>query len=807
MKRFFRWAGILFLVFLALAGAGAGTLAVLVMTDVYTSFDPEKLGTYSQTTWILDREGQIVSGLFGTENRIYVPIEEIPKTVQDAFIAAEDVRFYSHHGVDPIRILGAFVANLRSGGLSQGASTITQQLVKNTHLTAEKTWSRKFEEAILALKVERAYTKDQILEMYLNCVYFGNGAYGVGMAAYKYFDKPVQELTLTEAAALAATLKAPSNYAPHIEPENNARRRAQVLTTMAGEGFLSAEEADAAKAAPLVLNPGGEDLVQSSWYLDAVLEEAEARLGSTSEEILEMGLRIYTGLDSEVQAACDKVFADDALFPADSADGTPCQSALVLMDSRTGEVLAMVGGRAYEVRRGFNRALDGARQPGSVLKPLAVYAPALERRIATPATVLLDEPTDFGGYKPRNYGDTYYGLVTLRTAAARSLNVPAVRLLDQMGGYAGYESLLRFHIDPDETDTGLSLAVGSMREGVTPLRLCAAYASLSASGVYREPVLIRRIEDSAGQVLYEADGAAEPVLEEEVAYVLTNMLRSAATWGTAKALNALEVPIAAKTGTVGYEGARNRDAWAAAYTPSLAAVCWMGFDQTDADHALLGSVTGGRQPVALLYEVLSRLDLAGEEFPEPQEGVTWAALDGRTLQQAGQPALAGPYTLEEDVVWEVFVSGTEPTAVSDIRVLPQAPADLTVEGDERGLPVLRFTAPDAGAVYHIYRTYRGSAHEIAQVQAGPDGRAAYLDESAQRLYAYEYFVVAEFPDTGLLSENSASVAYTVPLLPFALPWDFGLSPAQTPEPTEPPQESAAPAPTATPEPAQETPAA
>ena len=350
MKRFFRWAGILFLVFLALAGAGAGTLAVLVMTDVYTSFDPEKLGTYSQTTWVLDREGQIVSGLFGTENRIYVPIEEIPKTVQDAFIAAEDVRFYSHHGVDPIRILGAFVANLRSGGLSQGASTITQQLVKNTHLTAEKTWSRKFEEAILALKVERAYTKDQILEMYLNCVYFGNGAYGVGMAAYKYFDKPVQELTLTEAAALAATLKAPSNYAPHIEPENNARRRAQVLATMAEEGFLSAEEADAAKAAPLVLNPGGEDLVQSSWYLDAVLEEAEARLGSTSEEILEMGLRIYTGLDSEVQAACDEVFADDALFPADSADGTPCQSALVLMDSRTGEVLAMVGGRASTAR-------------------------------------------------------------------------------------------------------------------------------------------------------------------------------------------------------------------------------------------------------------------------------------------------------------------------------------------------------------------------------------------------------------------------------------------------------------------------
>ncbi|MGI5884285.1 MAG: PBP1A family penicillin-binding protein, partial [Candidatus Spyradocola sp.] len=743
--------------------------------------------------------------LFGTENRIYIPIEEIPEYVRNAFLAAEDVRFYSHHGVDPIRILGALVANLRSGDLSQGASTITQQLVKNTHLTAEKTWSRKLEEAILALKVERAYTKDQILEMYVNCVYFGNGAYGIGMAAYAYFDKPVQELTLTEAAALAATLKAPSNYAPHIEPENNARRRAQILTTMAEEGFITAEQAEEAKSEPLVLQPGGEDLIEGSWYLDAVLEEAETRLGKTSEEILEMGLRIYTGLDSRVQAACDAVFTDSSLFPADSADGTPCQSALVLMDSQTGDVLAMVGGREYEVRRGFNRVTDGARQPGSTLKPLAVYAPALERRIATPATVLLDEPTDFQGYSPKNYGDVYYGPVTLRTAAARSLNVPAVRLLDQMGGSAGYESLLRFRIQPDETDTGLSLAVGSMKQGVTPLRLCAAYASLSASGAYQEPVLIRRIEDSEGKVLYEAESEPEQVLEESVAYVLTNLLRSAATWGTAKTLNALEIPIAAKTGTVDFADGSNRDAWAAAYTPSLAAVCWMGFDQTDAAHALPGSVTGGKQPAQLLLAVLSQLELPAEEFAEPKEGVTWAALDGKTLLQAeGQAALAGPYTLEEDVVWEVFVSGTEPTVVSDLRTLPQAPSNLTVESGENGLPLLRFTAPDAGAVYHIYRSYRDSAHEIAQVQADETGSVVFLDESAQRLYTYAYFVVAEFPDTGLLSESSASVSYTVPLLPFALPWDFGLSPTETPAPS-PQEEPEASTPAATEPPAPDEP--
>lgn len=799
MKRILKAAGIFLVVCLGLAGAGAAVLAVLVMTDVYTSFDPEKLETYSQTTWVLDREGELISGVYATENRVYLSIEQIPEQVRNAFIAAEDVRFYKHHGVDPVRIVGALAANLRSGSLSQGASTITQQLIKNTHLTADKTWSRKFEEAILALKVERAYTKDQILEMYLNYVYFGNGAYGIQMAAYQYFEKSVDELTLTEAAALAATLKAPSNYAPHIEPENNQRRREQILDTMLEEGFISAKEASSAKAQELVLRQDGrQSLKQDSWYLDVVLEEAEQLLGVSGEAIMEMGLRIHTAMDSQVQAICDEVYANDALFPADSADGTPCQSALVLMDSRTGEVLALEGGRTYEVRKGFNRALDGQRQPGSVLKPLAVYAPALERRIVTPATVILDEPTDFDGYTPRNYGDVYYGPVTLRTAAARSLNVPAVQLLSQMGGFAGYESLNRFHIQPDVTDTGLSLAVGSMKNGVSPLRLCAAYASLSAAGTYREPVFIRRIEDRDGNLLYQAEETAEQVLDPATAFVLNNLLQSASSWGTAKALKALEVPIAAKTGTVGFEGSLNRDAWCAAYTPSLAAVCWMGFDETDADHALPSGVTGGKNPTSLVYEVLSRLDLPAEEFVQPAEGVTWAALDALSLQNPGQPYLAGPYTLPEDKVYEVFLTGTEPTQVSDIRTLPQAPQDLTVSAGENSLPLVEFTVPDEGAVYHIYRSYRGNVQQIGTVQGIYGSRAAFLDTSAQRLYTYEYFVIAQFEQSGLYAEATPSVSFTVPLLPFGLPWwDATLEPEETPDPTQPspsPQQTQEPSP-------------
>lgn len=771
MKKFSKVVLTIVIICLALAGVGAGTLSVLVMTDVMTSFDPDKLGDYSQTTWVFDRNDEIISGVYGTENRTYIKIDQIPKNVRNAFIAAEDVRFYTHHGIDPVRIFGALAANIKKGSLSQGASTITQQLIKGTHLTAAKTYSRKIEEAILALKVERSYTKDQILEMYLNYVYFGNGAYGIQMAAYKYFDKEVSELTLTEAAALAATLKAPSNYAPHIQAENNKKRRASVLSTMEEQGFITAKQAYDAKQEDIKLaDSSGQDVRNYSWYVDAVLMQAEAQLNVGSDELMEMGLRIYTAMDNSVQKACDEVFENQTLFPANSADDTLCQSALVIIDSSTGEVLAMEGGRKYEVRKGFNRALSGARQPGSVLKPLAVYAPALERRIVTPATVMLDSITDFSGYSPRNYGDKYYGNVTLRTAVAKSLNVPPTQLLYEMGSYAGYESLVRFHMNPDASDTGLSLAVGSMTRGATPIDLCAAYASLSSGGTYRTPVLIRRIEDNDGNILYEAEDTAQTIIEPSVAYVLTNLLQSVTTSGTGRTLNALEVQLASKTGTVGFDDNHNRDVWSAAYTPNLAAVCWMGFDTTNLAHSLDSTVTGGKNPTTLLYEVLSRMILPKDEFVQP-EGVVWAALDSQSMQEVGQPYLAGEFTAKEDVVYDLFIEGTQPTVVSDIRITPQTPWDLAVLDGENGYPLIEFTALDEGAVYHIYRTYNGSAHEIAQVNGIVGSKTTYLDNTAQRLYTYDYFIIAEFPATGIYGTATNSVNHTVPLLPFHLPWE------------------------------------
>ena len=246
------------------------------------------------------------------------------------------------------------------------------------------------------------------------------------------------------------------------------------------QGYISIHNAYEAQHEKLTLTVQETESAQGSWYLDAVLQEATKLLNLETEELAQLGLHIYTGQDTALQNRCDELFADKALFPEDAPDGVKCQGALVIMDSATGEILAMEGGREYTVRMGFNRALNARRQPGSVLKPLAVYAPALERHLSTPARIFDDRPNDFGQYSPKNYGGKYYGLVTMRSAVAQSLNIPSVQMLSEMGGFTGYESLLRFQLEPDPSDTGLSLAVGSMNEGVRPIQLCAAYASLSS---------------------------------------------------------------------------------------------------------------------------------------------------------------------------------------------------------------------------------------------------------------------------------------------------------------------------------------
>ena len=501
--------------------------AFYVFFDVpdWQKLDISRLSALAQTSSMYDMNGELMSELRGSENRIIVSLDEIPLHTRQAFIAAEDLRFYDHRGIDVYRILGALRSNLKSGSLAEGASTITQQLAKLTHLSAEKTIRRKLEEINLAFQIEKVYNKDEILAMYLNTVYFGRGAYGIQAAAQAYFGVDAEDLTLNQSASLAAIIKAPSIYAPHISPSNNRSRRQYILSVMAENGFISQEEKQAALDESIWVLAQEAEKQLYSWYIDEALRESAELLGLSADEVIQGGFKIYTAYDARLQTIADEVYADSSFFPAAASDGTPIQSAMAVVDTNNGAVLAMIGGRDYTVRRGLNRATQMRRQPGSALKPLAVYGPALELGYTT-ASVLLDEKTSFGGYTPRNAGDRYYGLVTMRTAIRNSLNTTAVRLLEEIGLDASIQYLNKMGIPTRNSDRNLSLALGSMTYGVTPVELAAAYVPYANGGIYHQPYCVERIETVDGSNVYERKDSGKQVLSAQNAFLMTSLLQS-----------------------------------------------------------------------------------------------------------------------------------------------------------------------------------------------------------------------------------------------------------------------------------------
>ncbi len=775
------WFGKALLACLILALLGIGALALILYS--FGSYDDTKLHNDPQTTLIYDRDGSLALSVHGEQDRINIPISEIPQTLVNAFLAAEDLRFYDHMGFDIIRIGGALIADIKSGSLDQGASTITQQLVKNTHLTPEKSWMRKLKEAYFAYQIEQDYSKDDILAMYMNHVYLGNGAYGVQAAAQTYFGKGVSELSLAQCASIAAILKAPSNYAPHIEPANNERRRDIILNTMLEEHMISQREYNDARAMPLGLVDAENDASGGhGWFTDAALEEARQALNIDYEALLSGGYRIHTTLDSSLQAECEKLFNNVEMFPPDAADGTPAQAALAVVDVKSGGVRALIGGREYETRRGLNRASQMRRQPGSALKPFVVYGPAIERYGYTAVSILDDSPIDIGGYAPGNYGGTFRGPVTLRVALANSINVPAVLILNEIGVQTGRESAERFGIVTDPNDNFLPLALGAMTYGTTPLELCNAYATLANEGKRIENYLVTQIFDNDGTLMYEAAPQENQALSAPATALLTDLLRSAALWGTGSKIGAVGYEAAAKTGTVAFEGAleggSNRDAWTAAYTPNVAICVWMGFDVTDEAHALPKSVTGGGLPATVAARVLA---LAQQEnVPFPKEAGVWRVeLDKRALEQQFLALRATNITPTSEILDEVFIPGTEPTAFSEYWVIPKTPADFTLQRGMSGFPEIRFTILDAFARYRLYRAGEDGVFTEAQVFSGNPGEVViHTDLMVERQENYSYYIVpehAEAVDLGVINAiggPTPKYSYRVPFLPFDLPFDI-----------------------------------
>lgn len=715
--------------------------AFYVFFDVpdWQKLDISRLSALAQTSSMYDMNGELMSELRGSENRIIVSLDEIPLHTRQAFIAAEDLRFYDHRGIDVYRILGALRSNLKSGSLAEGASTITQQLAKLTHLSAEKTIRRKLEEINLAFQIEKVYNKDEILAMYLNTVYFGRGAYGIQAAAQAYFGVDAEELTLNQSASLAAIIKAPSIYAPHISPSNNRSRRQYILSVMAENGFISQEEKQAALDESIWVLAQEAEKQLYSWYIDEALRESAELLGLSADEVIQGGFKIYTAYDARLQTIADEVYADSSFFPAAASDGTPIQSAMAVVDTNNGAVLAMIGGRDYTVRRGLNRATQMRRQPGSALKPLAVYGPALELGYTT-ASVLLDEKTSFGGYTPRNAGDRYYGLVTMRTAIRNSLNTTAVRLLEEIGLDASIQYLNKMGIPTRNSDRNLSLALGSMTYGVTPVELAAAYVPYANGGIYHQPYCVERIETIDGSNVYERKDSGKQVLSAQNAFLMTSLLQSVVSSGTGTRMLAANTPIAGKTGTVSMTGG-NRDIWMTAYTPEISVAVWMGYDQTDAKHKISNGITGGRNTASLAAAFFKKAyaDREKPDFSQP-DGLVWLTLDKRALTSRGSIMLASDKTPKEYRLSEVFAASNRPYAVSDIWQAPNAPSSFYVAHNASGYPELHFKA-SSDARYRIQRDSVGESVILTEMIASSGQALSFLDSTAQAGILYTYRII------------------------------------------------------------------
>lgn len=746
-----------------LAGACAVALGLfLYEIDVvhWQKLDPVRLTRLAQTSRLYDREGSLVTALRGPENRTVVRLSQVPQHVRDAFIAAEDLRFYSHNGFDLVRTFGSVVANLRAQSYAQGASTISQQLVKLTHLSSEKTLARKAEELYLSIQLEAMFEKDEILEMYLNTIYFGEGAYGVQAASEVYFDKDVSDLTLAEGAALAATIKAPSAYSPAADAEANRTRRGYILDTMLENGMIDAGQAEAARAEELTLSGRPQRVNAHGWFVDAALEEAEDILGVTADELLTGGYYIETTMDARLQALAESLFEDDSLFPGDAADGTAVQGALAVTDVETGGLAALIGGREYTVQRGFHRATQMRRQPGSALKPLAVYAPAIQMGYTT-ASILQDVRRDFGGgYNPRNAGESYHGAVTLRRALALSMNVATVQLMSEIGVSASLAFLEQAGIPLTQTDGNLSLALGSMTTGVTPAELSASYAMFGNRGVYNPPYLIERIFASDGTELYAHAASPRTVMTAQDAYLMTSLMQSVTGWGTGAKLSATGLAVAGKTGTVSLVGmSGNRDIWMAAYTSDWSLACWMGFDVTDADHRLPSRQSGGDATAALATAFFRQAyrDRERPSFSSPG-GLVWLTIDTAASQASGYPMLASSATPDDYKLSEVFLESNRPWATSSLWQSPRACSYFYIDYDASGLPKLVFGATDS-ANYRIERARNGSTQVLTELYGEAGQTLTYVDWTASAGEWYTYTVTpvqTGAADTGVVLEGPAS---------------------------------------------------
>ena len=699
------------------------------------TFNQNKLINANMKIEVYGDDGNLLSdkSLFNSQ---YISLSKIPKETVDAFISIEDKTFYSHNGINPKRIVKAILNNISKGKASQGASTISQQLIKNTHLSSEKTYSRKIKEISLALEMEKELSKDEILENYLNVIYYGNNIYGIENASQFYFSKSASELTLEEGATLAAIIKSPGLFDPIQQKERCLKRRNLVLSEMEKDGKISQEVAQKARETDLVLKINETFDRGQNTYSQGAIMEAEEILKMPAKQIAIGKYKIHTFFSKEKQ---------DALKAAIDAEELGFDQAGISINNSTHGIEAFYGKSAYNV-------LKTKRQPGSTIKPLLVYAPALNENIISPATKILDEEININGYKPQNFEKTFRGHLSTREALSLSSNIPAVKILSYVGIPKAKRYATRLGIEFDENDNGYALALGGMTYGTNIKTLAAAYTTFANNGKFYGAKFIKKIEDENGKTIYEAKFVPDEVFREDSNYLMVSMMETSATKGTSKRLASLPFQIAGKSGTVGV-GATNSDAFSVALTTKDTVATWVG----DLTGNNIGYLTGGKAPTDMIknyFKAIYKTETP-KDFRVPSS-ITEVEIDALEYENNNIVQTANDFTPSRYKLTEVFSRFNLPKEKSTnfLKVEPATLNGKIVNGNY----VFEFDA-QSHITYELYRI-ENDENKLVKTFGGQNGKVTYtLPQSDKESKFFLVSKIKNFSTNEEVSSDNSNIVH------------------------------------------------
>ncbi len=730
---------LLTLVILFLVGIAAGGITAIAYINNAPELDPDKLAN-PQSSVILDRNDEEVQTLAGTDAREIAKFEEIPDVVKKAFVSVEDTRFYEHFGIDPKRIGGAVLANITQGFGAEGASTITQQVIKNSLLTSEKSLERKVQEAYLSVKLEQEYSKDQILEMYLNKIYFGNGAWGVVAAADTYFGKNLieEELTAGEAAMLAGLPQRPSYYDPFENPDAATKRKNIVLSLMEKEGVITTEEADKFQAEKVedMIVAKTEDTKSDQYkvFMDQVVKELRERDDITEKDIYSGGLKIYTTLDTRAQDITTEVVAN---YPYSNED---MRSGLVLLDTKTGSIRAI--GETRKDENVITYATTGGFQPGSTAKPIIAYGPAIENMQWSTGRSLKDEPLKTGEANIRNWDRNYRGQVSMRRALEMSYNVPAVNTFLDVGEKPAQEFANKLGMNLEDDQMVPTAAIGTF--STSPLQMSGAYAAFGNGGTYNKPHSVRKVVFPNGQEI-NLEPESSKAMNDYTAYMISDMLKSVVDSGTGTDAKIPGLPVAGKTGTTNHDASVIqeqgfptsgivKDAWFAGYTTEYSMAVWTGYNKPNAHY--LDSSKGEDDTSKLLFkEIMSRVSegINTADFQKPDSVIEVGVEKSTGL-------LPSDYTPKDKIVYELFVKGNTPEKTSTKYQQPDGVTGLSGQYnvDSNSIALSWQPGEDKKFTYKVEMSVNGGGYQSLT----ETGDTSFTIENVEKGSDYKFKVTA-----------------------------------------------------------------